>query len=246
MADTLVERITGQASADDVEVEVGLVMDAETLFGGGDTPAHLSGYGHRPRAVGTRPHRSRRDADRADRAGDAGTTGTGMSQTARVWVRRLFARASDGELVGLESRRRVFDGGLRRYVLTRDAGTCRTPWCDAPARHLDHVEPYGRGGPTQADNGQGLCVRCNLTKESPGWRHDVARPAAPDASAAATRHTVRVTTPTGHVYDSTAPPLLPGRPPPSSSPGDDDAATPAAVVPAASAAHSSAAHSSAA
>jgi pimeloyl-ACP methyl ester carboxylesterase len=34
--------------------------------------------------------------------------------------------------------------------------------------HLDHVEPHSSGGGTTAENGQGLCVRCNLTKELPG------------------------------------------------------------------------------
>ncbi|MCU1538120.1 MAG: nuclease [Humibacillus sp.] len=221
MADTLVERLTGQSTADDVEVEVGLVMDAEALFDEGDTPAHLTGFGPVPAQWA----RDLIDPDRGRGKGQAGPsagqersggpqTGSGLSQTARVWVRRLFVGAADGELVGLESHRRLFDGGLRRYVLARDGSTCRMPWCDAPARHLDHVEPHALGGPTSADNGQGLCVRCNLTKEGPRWRHDVLPPPAGVWPAESTRHTVRVTTPTGHTYDSTAPPLLPGRPPP--------------------------------
>ncbi|MCT7364314.1 hypothetical protein A7G45_15695 [Mycolicibacterium llatzerense] len=48
-------------------------------------------------------------------------------------------------------------------------------------------------------NGQGLCEHCNYVKEEPGWH------------AATTydrhgRHTVKLTTPTGAVYTSTAPP----------------------------------------
>jgi hypothetical protein len=51
MADTLVERVTGQAAADKVPVEVQLVMSAETLVAGGDKPADLVGAGPIPAAV---------------------------------------------------------------------------------------------------------------------------------------------------------------------------------------------------
>lgn len=70
------------------------------------------------------------------------------------------------------------------------------------------------GGPTSADNGQGLCAACNHTKELPGWAatRETSQPASgsahPDSTAHRAPHTVRVTTPTGHAYDSTAPPVL--------------------------------------
>lgn len=124
---------------------------------------------------------------------------------ARVWLRRLFTHPGTGSLVAMDSVRRVFDGGLRRYLLARDAGTCRTPWCDAPARDVDHVHDHAHGGPTSEANGQGLCVRCNLTKALPGFTAMTVtdlRPGAP--------HTVATTTSTGHTYSSQAPPLLPG------------------------------------
>jgi hypothetical protein len=107
----------------------------------------------------------------------------------------------------MDSRRRLFDTGLRRFLITRD-GTCRTPWCDAPIRHADHIHPHADGGPTTDTNGQGLCVRCNLVKEHPGWR---ARVTDPGPTTGSTRpHTVQITTPTGHTHTTTAPPLLPG------------------------------------
>jgi hypothetical protein len=109
----------------------------------------------------------------------------------------------------MESRRRLFDAGLRRYVVARD-GTCRTPWCDAPVRHVDHITPHAAGGPTTAVNGQGLCVRCNLVKEQPGWASAVIDP-GPTAGSDRP-HPVRLTTPTGHAYVSSAPPLLPASP----------------------------------
>uniref|UniRef100_UPI0013DE22C2 HNH endonuclease n=1 Tax=Specibacter cremeus TaxID=1629051 RepID=UPI0013DE22C2 len=79
------------------------------------------------------------------------------------------------------------------------------PWCDAPIRDYDHITPYGDGGHTSIDNGQGLCKRCNLTKEAPGWTTTPfpappMHPALPGAT---------VTTPTGHTYQGTRP-KLPG------------------------------------
>ena len=103
----------------------------------------------------------------------------------------------------MDSARRLFPAGLRRFVIARD-GTCRTPWCDAPVAHADHVEPHADGGPTSSANGQGLCVRCNLVKEEPGWTATVAD------SGSDKPHTVCITTPTGHRHTSTSPPVLPG------------------------------------
>ena len=97
----------------------------------------------------------------------------------------------------MDSHRRLFDGALRRFLLARDGGICRTPGCGAPIRHLDHVTAHARGGPTSAANGQGLCVRCNLVKELLGWQARVVTP-----------HTVEITTPTGHRYSGSAPPLV--------------------------------------
>ena len=133
----------------------------------------------------------------ADRDGEA---------IARVWLRRLYTHPTDATLVAMDSTRRLFDGGLRRFLVARD-GTCQTPWCDAPVRHLDHVVDHASGGPTSAHNGQGLCERCNHTKQQPGWR---ARPEPAPPPGAWRAHTVVTVTPTGHRYASTAPPVLPG------------------------------------
>jgi hypothetical protein len=108
----------------------------------------------------------------------------------------------------MDSRARIFPPGLRRFIQARD-DTCRTPYCDAPIRHLDHIIPHHAGGPTTTDNGAGLCEACNHTKETPGW---TARPASRSAATSSgDRHTIQLTTPTGHTYHSTAPPL-PGSP----------------------------------
>jgi Domain of unknown function (DUF222) len=174
MADTLVERVTGQASAGSVNVEVELVLSDAALLGRDDTPANVVGYGPVPAALARQVVR---DADQA-------------------WLRRLFTRPGDGSLVAMDSRRRTFEGELRRFLVLRD-DTCRTPWCDAPVRHADHVLRATDGGTTTADNGQGLCESCNYAKEAPGWRAS----RIPDQH----RHLVRVTTPTGHCHLSAAP-----------------------------------------
>jgi hypothetical protein len=224
MADTLVERVTGQADAPLVPIEVQVVITDRALFAGDATPAHVPGYGTVP-AGWARDLLTRglAPADGNVPPGGLDLTGSGLvgddggPQSARVWLRRLFTHPGTGTLVAMESRRRVFDAGLRRFLVARDL-TCRTPWCDAPIGHADHVRPHAAGGPTTDVNGQGLCVRCNLVKEQPGWAAevvDLGRTAGSEHS-----HTVAITTPTGHRYASTAPPLLPGQlvPPEADSP----------------------------
>ncbi|WP_323793994.1 HNH endonuclease signature motif containing protein [Nocardioides sp.] len=93
----------------------------------------------------------------------------------------------------------AFPKNLALFLDLRDQ-TCRTPWCDAPIRHHDHVRSLLAGGPTTADNGQGLCAQCNYAKEAPGWS---ARPIGPPGE----QHQVETTLPTGHRLRSRAPDL---------------------------------------
>jgi hypothetical protein len=183
MADTLVARVTGQASATAVPVQINLIMSGPTLFGDGgdddgdsDQPAHLSEFGPIP----------------ADLARRLAATAT---EAEIAWLRRLYATPDTGELIAMESKRRLFPAGLARFIRIRDQ-FCRTPWCDAPIRHADHALPSDHGGATSADNGQGLCAQCNHNRQAPGWQ------AQPRADI---RHTLRITTPTGHSYITTAP-----------------------------------------
>ena len=96
----------------------------------------------------------------------------------------------------MDSRSRRFPDGLARLVELSDQ-SCRTPWCDAPIAETDHVEPAADHGPTTRDNAQGLCRRCNLAKQAPGWSAQ----RDPDG-------TITTTTPTGHTYTSRPPPPL--------------------------------------
>lgn len=199
MADTLVELVTGQATAGDVPVEVQVVITDRALLAGDETPAHVPGYGPVPAGWA-------RELITSDVRADAPEAHP-PERRAKVWLRRLFTHPGTGTLVAMDSTRRLFPAGLRRFVVARD-GTCRTPWCDVPIAQADHITPYADGGPTSAANGQGLCVRCNLVKEELGWTSSVVH--AGPADGIATPHTVEVTTPTGHRHLSVAPPLLPG------------------------------------
>ena len=137
--------------------------------------------------------------------------------------RRLYASPRRGELVAMESRARAFPVGLSRLIRLRDV-TCRTPWCNSVIRHIDHVLPHHRGGPTSYENGQGLCVRCNLAKEHGSWEVTAVSgagrdtgsasatdtgsdPATDTATGGTTRH--RWTSPHGAVGYSSPPSVIP-------------------------------------
>jgi hypothetical protein len=170
------------ASAGVDRISVQLVMTDRTLLGGDCEPAHLVGYG-------TVPAGWARDLLR--------------DTDAQVWLRRLYTHPDTGDLLAADAKARLFTGVHREVLIARDQ-ICRTPWCDAPIRHLDHSTAKHRGGETSRINGQGLCERCNYAKEAPGWTAHATRPPRD-------RHTVTTTTPTGDQYHSRAP-APPGSP----------------------------------
>lgn len=182
MADAVIERLTGQATAEAVPVQIQLVMTDRTLLGGDSEPAELEGYGPLPAPLV-------RDWLRGD--GDHG-----LAKRAKAWVRRLYTAPDTGALLAMDSKQRCFDGQLRQFIVTADR-TCRTPWCDAPIRHVDHPIPVAKGGKTTGANSQGLCEACNYTKETSGWRTIL----HPD-------RVVETVTPTGHRYRSRPPPAV--------------------------------------
>jgi hypothetical protein len=183
MADTLVQRLTGQSTAEAVSAEIGLVMTDTSLLAGDGEPAELNGYGPIPAELA-------RDIAR----GGDGPAGEGS--TARLFVRRLFTDPATGILVDCDPRRRRFDGALAKLLVYRDR-ICRDAYCDAPIRHLDHIRPHAAGGSTTPGNGRGLCERGNYVRDMPGWTVRLIDQA---------RHLVETTTPTGHSYRSTPPP----------------------------------------
>lgn len=180
MAGTVFERVTGRSAQVPVPVAVNLVISDQTLLGGDDSPAVVDGYGPVPGEVARRL------------IGDAVA-----DRRSRATLRRLYRHPRSGALVAMESRARLFPKALARFVRLRDQ-TCRTPYCDAPIRHIDHARPAAGGGATSALNGLGLCERCNYAKEAPGW--------AVHTFDDNGTHTALFVTPTGTVYRSTAPP----------------------------------------
>ncbi|MEW1823048.1 DUF222 domain-containing protein [Arthrobacter sp. NPDC080031] len=199
MADALVERTTGTPGGISA-VEVQLVMTDRTLFQGDAEPARLPGYGIVPAAwartlLTEGPGSSNEPGQHA------------QDQDLKVSLRRLYTAPGTGELVAADSKARLFPAGMRRFIQARDE-TCRTPYCDAPIRHFDHIIPWRDGGTTSLANGAGLCEACNHTKELPGWTAQTrtARTGTEQTSPG-TRHVLDIRTPTGHTYQSTAPPL---------------------------------------
>ncbi|OBC04646.1 HNH endonuclease [Mycobacterium sp. 852013-50091_SCH5140682] len=185
MADTVYERVTGRPADQPVPIELNLVMADTTLAGDDDAPAWVGNYGPVP-------------------AGFARTLVTDTTTAAEVkaTLRRLYRHPRSGQLVAMESQARLFPKGLATLLDLRDQ-TCRTPFCNAPIRHHDHATPKHHGGPTSALNGLGTCEACSYTKEAPDWSVTTQETDG--------IHTAEYTTPTGAVYQSTAPPL-PGPP----------------------------------
>jgi Domain of unknown function (DUF222) len=156
LADTLVERLTGQTTADDVAVEVQVVMPVEALlYPDSPLPAQIAGHGPVPAQIA-------RDL---------------LATTGRKTFRRLITR--DGIVIGGDSRRRSFDGVLETFLRARDGDRCTEPYCDAPIRHIDHVQRWTDGGRTEFVNGRGLCEFHNHAREPVRTARASAQPRRP-------------------------------------------------------------------
>src|SRR5690625_4476449 len=166
MTDIFVETLTGQSTATAVAAEVVVVVHDTTLMGDDNFPGWIPGQG--PLPAGMIRHWLA-DPDAAK------------------FIRRMYTRPSDGQLVALDSTRRRFPTGLAKMFKLRD-DICATPWCNSPVEDADHRRPWAHGGPTSWANGTGLCKRCNQRKENRGWSYT----GDPDQ--------LTVTTPTGHSY----------------------------------------------
>ncbi|MFL6105900.1 MAG: HNH endonuclease [Marmoricola sp.] len=177
MADELVRRASCREQAEAQPVAVRLTMSSGALLAHADDPAFLEGFGPIPAEAGR--------ALIADNL-DAG---------AKVWLKRLFVRPETGELIAMDSRNRFFPRGLAEFIGLRDRW-CRNVYCGAPIRQTDHVRPFADGGATSAENGQGLCADCNLSKQAAGFT---------STPVPGSTHTVEMVTPTGHAY-RTGPP----------------------------------------
>ncbi len=106
MADTATRLLSGRAVGQVQPVEVHLVMTDRALLGVGNPgrsqsePARIPGHGSVPAPVARAWVRNADDGS--------------------VWLRRLFTTPDGRDLVGMESRRRLFTGLLRRMLVLRD------------------------------------------------------------------------------------------------------------------------------
>lgn len=126
------------------QIDLMVVMTDRALLDGADTPAVITGFGPVPATL------ARELVATADR-------------DTRVFLRRLYTDPSGDRLLSADARGRLFPHAVRQFILARDQ-RCRTPWCDAPIRTIDHRIPHARGGATTVVNAEGLCERCNLAK----------------------------------------------------------------------------------
>ncbi|QZS58511.1 HNH endonuclease [Rhodococcus opacus] len=181
MVDLLFERGTGASVASGVPVAVNLVLSDETLLAGGHEAAQLHGFGPVPAGIARQ------------------LVADSVDSNTETSLQRVYSCPQSGALTAMESRSRTFPKSLRMLIDLRDR-TCRTPWCDAPIRHHDHIRSRSKLGKTTARNGSGLCEACNYAKEAPGW---TARPVHNPGRT----HLIDLGTPTGHHYRSAAPPL---------------------------------------
>ncbi len=155
----------------EVVTEIELIITDRTLLNLSDEPAHLVGYGPIP----------------APLARDLILTGDPHHRT---FFRRLYQQPHTGELLTMDSRRRTFPPGIKKFLRLRDQH-CRMPWCGAPIRHGDHIQPAHTGGPTTLTNAQGLCAHCNYLVSLYGW-----------TTIATSGGAITTTTPTGTTYHS--------------------------------------------
>ena len=144
MCDTLVERLTGVATADPVHTKVELVMDSSTLLGLAERPGRLTGLGPVPAQVARF-----------------------IAASSDTWVRRLFCDPVDCSVLVQDSRARRFTGPLKRLIVGRDQ-TCRGPGCGSRIADIDHIVEHARGGRTSRGNGQGLSKGCHVMRDHPG------------------------------------------------------------------------------
>jgi hypothetical protein len=129
-----------------VGVQVNLVITDFSAFGITDNPAEIFGLGPLPAPL------ARQLIDEA------------VAKHAAT-LKKLYTDPTSGALVGMESRSRIFPDQLGQLIAFRDQH-CRHPYCDSPIKHLDHIHPHAQGGPTSFSNGQGLCARHNLIKDT--------------------------------------------------------------------------------
>lgn len=237
MADTFVERLTGQKTATDVPVEVHLTMGSDTLLDEDDEPADVDGYGPVPADVARdiiRPNSSDAGSDvdgdgdgrtepHADHS-DADPRSTDPSSTdPRTADQGTADEADDADAVVRQRAgvwvRRLFDDPETGVATSVDP--TRRRFTGALARYLlarDKVcRTPGCGAPIRhldhirpyRDKGPTTADNGQGLCERCSYTKEM--PGWQTTVTTTAPHTTRITTPTGHTYAS--------RPPPANGPG---------------------------
>ena len=210
-------------------------MTDRALIEGDDTPAHVPGYGPVPAGLarGLVARRSGRGSEHRSRRGRRPNRGQGRRDPAesgppeevQVWLRRLFTHPSTGTLVAMDSGRRLFPAGLRRFVVRARR---HPPHAVVRCRHRSRGSrrPVRRGRRDERSQRPGAVRVLQPPQGGPpagsqrwctrGRSCETARPASSGTLGRRSRrveapldrlpHTVRITTPTGSLLpvDSTA------------------------------------------
>ncbi|MEP6666059.1 MAG: HNH endonuclease signature motif containing protein [Nocardioidaceae bacterium] len=203
MADTLVERVTGQTRADQVPVMVNVVMNNSTLFRADDEAGTVDAN-HKvwPPSRRTRPGLRRAGLSRPILP---------TRQNAASGVAR-----SDGSTSGARHQPAHTDARAchRCHAGRTDADEIHGIGFDGAIRDGDHIDDHATGGPTTAGNGAGLCEHCHHLKDHPGMTtqaaggYDVWGRRTQQAETAAAAALLRWTTPIGKSIVTQARPAL--------------------------------------
>jgi Domain of unknown function (DUF222) len=157
-ADALVDLLVGRAEPPQVQIQV--VVPADTLLGEGAEPGFIPGIG------------TVTAGEACELAGVGGPAGHDADQQQVTW-RRLLTDPDSGVLLDVAERQYRPSRALDRAVRSRDV-TCRFPGCRRAAltagtgTDLDHTIPWPEG-PTAAANLATLCRHHHRVKHSPGW-----------------------------------------------------------------------------
>lgn len=188
MSDLALSRLTGLPDTGSPEQSpaVPVILNItipESALAGGHAPASLTASGIGDEVLPAEIARLL--------AGRALQTGVG------AWFRRLHYNHW-GKFVAMSSKQRFFPEAMAEFLAIEGAGICATPYCDAPIRHSDHIDPAAGGGGTRSENGQGLCEACNYAKQGGEWRQRL-------VSRRNERREVETITPSGWRYTARAP-----------------------------------------
>lgn len=93
----------------------------------------------------------------------AGGVRRNIEKRNEVYTNKLFR-----EILNLETKdnKRLFNKNQKTVIWRRDSGECRQCGCKVEFKnmHADHIKPHSKSGKTTIENGQTLCVKCNLSK----------------------------------------------------------------------------------